>query len=1035
MKIRKLIPPVLLLALGGCAYWLYFVKDATDAPPPDPAIARAEAELSKQGISSEEYAKNLLTGAQVGNTDTVRLLLTAGADPAARDNALNTALHSAAGSGFADICRLLAEKGCPIDAANSGGQSALHVAAKRGQAACVAVLLELGAEMNRPDADGYTPMLYAVKERHSECLRLLLEAGADPRMRTIEGKTIYDLASADAACSALLEGTKTKPESPGTLAINTTGKTSKLLPTEALTSTSLMVAAIKEDNATELSALLQNGADPNTTDRESGAPLIIIAIEHGALKCLGTLMEHGADTNRAANDGTLPLHYAASAGNVEVIRLLLANKAQVKARANGVSALIKAIDAGHTDCVEALLQAGADANEQTSPGYTPLYRAAEQGHTDCMRLLLRHGAAVNALSNRHTALFAAASAGLEEGVSLLLEAGADPDICETADNHTALFKATEKGHASCVTLLLQAGANPNGRDARGFTPLHLAAQQGNSDCLLVLVQNGANPALLSSQKLTALHTAAAGGHADCIAALIGTGMDPNFAEGCERGLTPLHAAVQQDSRTGTEALLQAGANPLAADAAGETPLAAARKGVRRNSLQAIALHLLAQQGINTVDATVLLHAAQSGNVEQLQLMIEADSSLLLSGNTGAHALIAAAGGGHSACVELLLRNGVSADSTAENKNTPLHAAAGAGQAECVALLLRHGADFTRTDNHGKTPLNLASAAKHDAAARKLAIAENLLKKGFKPADYSEALHTVAVAGEHGTLSLLLEAGADVNHADKNGLTALHKAAETRYVTCVKKLLEAGADPNRISDTDTTPLIVAAAAGHSDNLRALLAAGAKAELSTKSDTAATAAIKHEKEECLLILLESGVSANAVDDRERPLLYWAIFVKNNDLMRILLERGANVNAKINTTPLLHATIELGNADAVVMMLETGKLDIHARDDSGRYAIHMSAITGNIKLMALLIKAGINTSVTDHAGMTIQHHAAASGHREMLRQLMQITTDVNRTDSRGLTPLDHAAKAGHTSCVEFLKSVGGKSARDKEEGAPQL
>ena len=113
MKPGKLIPPVLLLGLGACAYWLYFVQDTPEAPSVlTPAAEQAIATLHKQGIDTEAYSTRLTEAAAAGDTELVRLLLTAQADSAAADAQFNTALHKAAAAGHADTCRALVELGC-----------------------------------------------------------------------------------------------------------------------------------------------------------------------------------------------------------------------------------------------------------------------------------------------------------------------------------------------------------------------------------------------------------------------------------------------------------------------------------------------------------------------------------------------------------------------------------------------------------------------------------------------------------------------------------------------------------------------------------------------------------------------------------------------------------------------------------------------------------------------------------------------------------------------------------------------------------
>jgi ankyrin repeat protein len=104
------------------------------------------------------------------------------------------------------------------------------------------------------------------------------------------------------------------------------------------------------------------------------------------------------------------------------------------------SALRMAAMDGDTECVKALLEAGADVHNSVD---APLWYAAGGRHTDTMRALLDAGA------DQDIALLEAAANGLNELVRELLAKGADVHIC----NGLPLIMAKYNGHTETVRVL------------------------------------------------------------------------------------------------------------------------------------------------------------------------------------------------------------------------------------------------------------------------------------------------------------------------------------------------------------------------------------------------------------------------------------------------------------------------------------------------------------------------------------------------------------------------------------------------------
>lgn len=84
---------------------------------------------------------------------------------------------------------------------------------------------------------------------------------------------------------------------------------------------------------------------------------------------------------RSLQDGRTPLHWAASAGNLNVTQLILSNSPDVEARdALGWTPLVVAAASGQSESARELLDAGAKVDAANDKGQTALHYAASKGN-------------------------------------------------------------------------------------------------------------------------------------------------------------------------------------------------------------------------------------------------------------------------------------------------------------------------------------------------------------------------------------------------------------------------------------------------------------------------------------------------------------------------------------------------------------------------------------------------------------------------------------------------------------------------------
>lgn len=154
---------------------------------------------------------------------------------------------------------------------------------------------------------------------------------------------------------------------------------------------------------------------------------------------------------------------------------------------------------GNPRLVEVLLQAGADPNDGQS-----VLRAAMQERLDCLELLLDHGADLNAVCMPqgvpplHWMLDFDYNA---PGVQRLVDRGADPNLPAGPFGETALHVATRRRRVEAVKFLLESGADIDARTASGRTAYAHALCRGFDEVARLLAERGADVSLSARDEL------------------------------------------------------------------------------------------------------------------------------------------------------------------------------------------------------------------------------------------------------------------------------------------------------------------------------------------------------------------------------------------------------------------------------------------------------------------------------------------------------------------------------------------------------
>ena len=440
-----------------------------------------------------------------------------------------------------------------------------------------------------------------------------------------------------------------------------------------------------------------------------------------------------------------------------------------------------------------------------------------------------------------------------------------------------------------------------------------------------------------------------------------------------------------------------------------------------------------------------------------------------------------------AAVRALIEQKADVNAALPDGATALHWAAQADDLETVGLLIQAGANAKAKDRYGFTPLYFAAANGNASVIRKL------LEAGADPnaadAGGETALMTATRSGNVDALKALLQNGASVNAKDSvTQQTALMWAVRSNSAAEVQLLTEYGAEinartrlgkkpaarppgagggshgagivrsgwPEQGFQPETpggmTPLLYAARDGRSEIAKLLVAAKADVQQADVNGiTPLLMALTNNHMDTAKFLLEHSADPNAADWWGRTPLYAAVEIRNRDygrnneheidrpaaleVIRVLLDKGANVNARTKEAPPVRRFI-------------TPLGDLSWVDFTGQTAFLRAALSGDITVMRLLLEKGADPNIATFAGTTPLMAAAGvnwmtgqtfTESKEASMEAVQLCldkgADVNAKNSMGVTAVIGAANRGSDDILEFLVKKGARLDIKDNEGRTPL
>lgn len=317
--------------------------------------------------------------------------------------------------------------------------------------------------------------------------------------------------------------------------------------------------------------------------------------------------------------------------------------------------------------------------------------------------------------------------------------------------------------------------------------------------------------------------------------------------------------------------------------------------------------------------------------------------------------------------------------------------------------------------------------------------ENNIDPNLKGRDGMTALHIAAQEGHIESIQTLMQASTINSHAvDKYGRSALLTAVSNEKLAAVEKILELQPDLiNLVDRQGWSALHIAARTNNLKITQLLLKKGAEIDREKWDGATAThIAAENGYLEILewLKIRHANFAKKAKNDW--TLLHLACFHNNLQVVDYLLNLGAlEINAlTTDGFTALHMAAAKGYTDIVEQLLKTPGISIDKKTEltinkpapaqsikiEDATASHLATKNGHLSSLKKLVENGASLRLTGNEKWTHLHLAADSGHKDIVLYLLQAHPQIISIEAKteeGATALHRAAYQGHLTVVNDL------------------
>jgi ankyrin repeat protein len=214
---------------------------------------------------------------------------------------------------------------------------------------------------------------------------------------------------------------------------------------------------------------------------------------------------------------------------------------------------------------------------------------------------------------------------------------------------------------------------------------------------------------------------------------------------------------------------------------------------------------------------------------------------------------------------------------------------------------------------------------------------------------------------------------------------------------VRTLLAAGGDPNAVDSNHASPLMYAALYARPQVIDLLLHAGADFKYRDPNGLTALVLAAHSYESAK-ILINAGAEVNAKSKIGlTPFMTAAAYPGNAALLKLMIEKGADVKASALGGTALTLAVLTGDADITALLLQRGA-DASVAGPGGFSALHFAVMRGDRHMVQLLLDAGANAKLRTANGEDVLERYGFWNDPALVRMLLERGIDPATKDARG-------------------------------------